>query len=73
MEVLEQMAATKNAYNESYNTYVDDPFVTTKWSADYGKKPLSSMEILISTNVRFIIKGYKLGMNEMMTMFAYQI
>lgn len=29
--------ATKNAYNESYNTYVDDPFVTTKWSADYGK------------------------------------
>ena len=29
--------ATKNAYNEIYNTYVDDPFVTTKWSADYGK------------------------------------
>lgn len=29
--------AIKNAYNESYNTYVDDPFVTTKWSADYGK------------------------------------
>jgi hypothetical protein len=29
--------AAKNAYNEIYNTYVDDPFVTTKWSADYGK------------------------------------
>ena len=26
-----------NKYNEKYSSYVDDPFVTTKWSADYGK------------------------------------
>lgn len=27
----------KNKYNELYKSYVDDPFVTTKWSADYGR------------------------------------
>lgn len=26
-----------NKYNEKYSSYVDDPFVTTKWNADYGK------------------------------------
>ena len=26
-----------NDYKEKYSSYVDDPFVTTKWSADYGK------------------------------------
>ena len=26
----------KNAYNELYNSYVDDPFVTNKWLDDYG-------------------------------------
>ncbi len=26
-----------NKYNERYNTYIDDPFVTNKWSLDYGK------------------------------------
>ena len=25
-----------NAYNEKYNSYVDDPFVTNKWTGDYG-------------------------------------
>lgn len=28
--------AVKNQYNEKYNTYVDDPFVTDKWLGDYG-------------------------------------
>lgn len=27
----------KNAYNELYNSYVDDPFVTSNWIGDYGK------------------------------------
>ena len=26
-----------NAYNERYNSYLDDPFVTPKWSTDYGR------------------------------------
>ena len=26
-----------NDYKEKYSSYVDDPFVTTKWDADYGK------------------------------------
>lgn len=26
-----------NIYNERYNSYLDDPFVTPKWSADYGR------------------------------------
>lgn len=26
-----------NKYNEKYNTYIDDPFVTTKWSTDYQR------------------------------------
>ena len=25
-----------NAYNEKYNSYLDDPFVTSKWTGDYG-------------------------------------
>ncbi len=25
-----------NSYNEKYNSYVDDPFVTNKWTGDYG-------------------------------------
>lgn len=28
--------AAINAYNERYNSYVDDPFVTNKWQGDYG-------------------------------------
>lgn len=27
----------KNQYNELYNSYVDDPFVTSKWTGDYGQ------------------------------------
>lgn len=27
----------KNKYGEKYSTYIDDPFVTTTWGADYGK------------------------------------
>lgn len=26
----------KNSYNELYNSYLDDPFVTSKWANDYG-------------------------------------
>lgn len=28
--------ANKNSYNELYNSYLDDPFVTNKWGTDYG-------------------------------------
>ena len=30
------LGKNKNAYNELYNSYLDDPFVTSKWTGDYG-------------------------------------
>jgi hypothetical protein len=30
------LGKNKNAYNELYNSYLDDPFVTSKWTGDYA-------------------------------------
>lgn len=34
--VFGTLGKNKNAYNELYNSYLDDPFVTSKWTGDYG-------------------------------------
>lgn len=48
----------KNQYNELYNSYVVDPFVTSKWSADYARNTYQyGNPFLTNVDLSLIKKG----------------